>query len=225
VVTLIGLVAAALAVGFAPEGHEPLRPRPRYRPQRLTTPAHARGRFMAAVVGIFLAFAAGGLFAGLAGTFLAGTLHHPSPALAGRREPARLRQRGRGPGRDAALAAAATAHRRDYRDGHRPGCAGRLDVDGSLPLFLIGGVLVGAGNGAIFRASLSVVIATSGPNDRPGALATFFVAGYTGVSLPVLGMGIALQYVRPQIALMAFALAVGAGLLAAVPALIREKAR
>jgi hypothetical protein len=36
----------------------------------------ARVRFMAAVVGVFLAFAGGGL----AGTFFAGTLHHPSPA-------------------------------------------------------------------------------------------------------------------------------------------------
>ena len=68
-----------------------------------------------------------------------------------------------------------------------------------------------------------MVLETSSTDDRAGALATFFVAGYAGVSLPVLGIGIALQYVSPQIALLAFAIAVGAGLLAAAPALIREE--
>ena len=67
----------------------------------------------------------------------------------------------------------------------------------SLALFLLGGALVGAGNGAIFHAGLGVVIATSGANDRAGALATFFVAGYAGVSVPVLGMGIALPVRQP----------------------------
>jgi predicted MFS family arabinose efflux permease len=227
VVSLIGLVAAAFAVALAPEGHEPLHPRPRYRPQRLKTPANARGRFVAAVAGIFLAFAAGGLFAGLAGTFLAGTLHHPSPALAGL---ANLLAFGsavamqiatlRWPVRRQLLTGIAT-----MGAGLAVLVASTWTAPPSLALFLLGGVLVGAGNGAIFRASLGVVIASSSPSDRAGALATFFVAGYAGVSVPVLGMGIALQYVSPRVALLAFAVAVGAGLLAAAPGLVREEAR
>jgi hypothetical protein len=46
-------------------------------------PAHARGQFLAKIAGAALAFATWGLFAGLAGRFLAGPLHHPSPALTG----------------------------------------------------------------------------------------------------------------------------------------------
>src|SRR5262245_5302504 len=187
VVTLIGLVAAAFAVGLAPEGREPAHPRPRYRPQRLKPPANARGRFMAAVVGVFLAFAAGGLFAGLAGTFLAGTLHHPSPALAGL---ANLLAFG-----SAVAVQVATLRWPVFRQliagiaGMGAGLAVLVVATWTtgLALFLIGGALVGAGNGAIFRASLGVVIATSGPEGRAGALATFFVAGYAGVSVPVLG--------------------------------------
>jgi hypothetical protein len=37
-----------------------------------------------------------------------------------------------------------------------------------------------------------VVIETSNADDRAGALATFFVAGYAALSLAVLGLGIAL---------------------------------
>ena len=55
----------------------------RYRPQRLSIPQAERGRYFAAALSTFVAFAANGLFAGLAGLFLAVTLHHPSLALAG----------------------------------------------------------------------------------------------------------------------------------------------
>lgn len=60
----------------------------------------------------------------------------------------------------------------------------------SLALFLIGGIVAGAGGGAIFRGSLTLVISASRPDDRAGALATFFTAGYAGISVPVLGLGI-----------------------------------
>jgi hypothetical protein len=93
----------------------------------------------------------------------------------------------------------------------------------SLALFLIGGALVGGGVGAIFRGSLGVVIASSGPEARAGALATFFMAGYVGVSLPVLGIGVALQYFSPRVTLLAFGLAVAVATLVAAPYLVREE--
>jgi len=55
----------------------------------------------------------------------------------------------------------------------------------------IGGAVAGVGGGAIIRGSLSVVISTASAADRAGALATYFTAGYVGVSLPVLGAGVA----------------------------------
>ena len=95
----------------------------------------------------------------------------------------------------------------------------------SLALFLIGGIVAGAGGGAIFRGSLTVVISTSGPDDRAGALATFFTAGYAGVSLPVVGVGLVLQHVSFRVTLLIFALAVGVGILAAARILVRPAPR
>lgn len=58
-------------------------------------------------------------------------------------------------------------------------------------------------------------------DDRAGALATFFTAGYVGVSLPVVGVGVALQYLSPRVTLLIFALAAGLGILAAARILVR----
>ena len=224
IVLLVALLVAALAVVLAPEGRRPAHPLPRYRPQRIKVPANARGQFLAAIAGVALAFATWGLFAGLAGRFLAGPLHHPSPALTG-----------------AAIfftfgAGIVVQTTTTNWSGHRLLSVGiptiilglgMLVVSAwtappSLALFLIGGVVTGLGASAIFRASLGVVIATSRADDRAGALAAFFVAGYAALSLPVLGLGIALQYLSPQVTLLIFGLAVGLGILAAAPTLLRQ---
>jgi membrane protein implicated in regulation of membrane protease activity len=81
---------------------------------------------------------------------------------------------------------------------------------------------VGAGGGAILRGSLTVVIAAAGATNRAGALATFFTAAYVGLALPVLGLGIALQFLTPRVTLLIFAMAVGLGILAAAPFLARR---
>jgi predicted MFS family arabinose efflux permease len=47
----------------------------------------------------------------------------------------------------------------------------------SLALFLAGGIVAGTGIGAVIRGSLTVMISTASPDDRAGALATFFTAG------------------------------------------------
>ena len=67
----------------APETRTPASPRPRYRPQRVSVPPAARGRFFAAATAALIAFALFGLITSLAPSFLAGTLHEPSHALAG----------------------------------------------------------------------------------------------------------------------------------------------
>ncbi len=223
VVFLAALLAAVVLVLASPEGHPAAHPRPRYRPQRLAAPADARGPFVAAAVGVFTSFAIAGLFAGLAATLLAGPLHHPSPALIGLTiflnfgsgvlvqtlttgwEAHRLVQAGVAPmilGLSALVVSAWTS-------------------PPSLALFLIAAVVAGAGEGAIVRGSLTVVISTSHPDDRAGALATYFTAGYVGVSLPVIGLGFALQHVSPRVALLIFGLAICLGVLAATPILAR----
>src|ERR1700741_3273711 len=82
-VFLAALVVAAIGVALTPETREAPKPRPRYRPQHLSVPQAERSRYFAAALSTFVAFAANGLFAGLAGLFLAVTLDHPSLALAG----------------------------------------------------------------------------------------------------------------------------------------------
>ena len=62
------------------------------------------------------------------------------------------------------------------------------------------------------------MLAASSPN-RAEVLAGFFLAGYLGLSVPVLGLGVAAQFVAPKVALLAFAalLLAGALLSAAAP--------
>jgi MFS family permease len=82
-VFLAALLLGATGVALSPETREGPKPRPRYRPQRISVPPAERSRFFAAAVSAFMAFATLGLFTGLVGLFLAVTLHHPSHALAG----------------------------------------------------------------------------------------------------------------------------------------------
>jgi MFS family permease len=225
VVLLVALVAAAGLVAGSSDGREPVRPRPSYRPQRLRAPAQARSQFIAATTGAFLTFAVAGLFAGLAGRLLAGPLHHPSAVLTGlaiflnfaagvlvqtttTRWPAhRLIAAGIAPLLVGLVVLAASA----------------WTSPASLALFLIGGAIAGLGGGAIIRGTLTVVISTASAQDRAGALAAYFTAGYIGISLPVLGAGIALEYLSPRVTLLIFAAAVGLGTIAAAPLLIRRK--
>jgi MFS family permease len=226
-VFLAALVLAVIAVALSPEGHPPARPRPRYRPQRLAAPADARRQFTAALAGVFLSFAVFGLFAGLAGRFLAGPLHHPSPALCGLTIFLTF-----GAGVVVQTTTLRWPAHRLTAAGIAPMIAGLAILvasawtsPASLALFLLGGVVAGAGGGAIFRGTLTVVIQTSGADNRAGALATFFAVGYAGLSIPVVGLGLALEHLSPRVTLLIFGTAVGLGILAAAPILVRSPRR
>jgi MFS family permease len=226
-VFLVALALALVAVAVSPDGHQLPDPRPSYRPQRLVAPVEGRREFTAAIAGAFLCFAVFGLFAGLAGRFLAGPLHHPSPALSGL---AIFLTFGAG-----VAVQTTTLHWRAHRltaAGIGPMLAGlgllvasAWTSPPSLALFLIGGLVAGAGGGAIFRGALTLVIQTSGEANRAGALATFFAAGYAGLSIPVVGVGIVLEHLSARVTLLYFAAAVGVGILAAAPMLVRPPGR
>ena len=222
-VFLAALVLAGVAVVLSPEGHPPIHPRPRYRPQRLLVPAQARRQFAAAAAGVSLSFAVLGLYAGLAGMFLAGAVHHPSPALIGLTiflcfgggAAVQTTTTGWTPHR---LIAAGIA---SALIGLGVLVASAWTSPPSLALLVIAGIVAGAGSGAIFRGSLTMIILTSRPDDRAGVLATFFTAGYAGLSVPVVGVGLLLQHLSPRVTLLIFALVVGLGILAAAPILLR----
>ena len=214
------LVVAVIVVALAPETVTRPQTRPAYRPQRIAVPAAARASFFAAAGGAFVSFAAFGLFTSLAPSFLAGTLGHTSHVLAG--VPALT---GFGAAILAQLAAGAWDVKRLVGTGTAALSAGlALLVTAlwapSLALFLVGGVITGAGAGLLFKGGLvrASVLAASSPN-RAEVLAGFFLAGYLGLSVPVLGLGVAAQFMAPKVALLAFAalLLTGALLSATAP--------
>jgi hypothetical protein len=219
-----GLLAlAVLGTARAPEGRPRPELHPRYRPQRLAIPSEARGPFGAALVGDFLVFSVFGVFAGLASGFLVGTLHRPSPLLAGLAVFISF-----GAGALTQVTTTTWPLRRLLAVGIPVLIAGLAVLAAaawvrppSLTLFLVGAAVVGVGSGAIYRSTLTVVLTAAPPDQRAGARALFFVVGYVGLSLPVIGAGIALLYVSFKVVLLVLAVAVAAGILLASPLLLR----
>jgi MFS family permease len=223
VLGLVALLAAIALVAATPETRAARHPRPAYRPQRVSVPAAARGEYFGAALGAGVGFAAFGLFTSLAPTFLASSLHHPSKALAGAAAFIVFAS--------AAVVQVALA-RRPRRElvlnGTLVTLAGlALTVlalwlpTPSLALFLIGGVAFGAGAGSVFKGAVATVVAVAEPARRAEALAGLFLAGYIGLAVPVVGLGLLTQEVEPRVALLIFAVVLGAVLVAGLASMLR----
>jgi hypothetical protein len=63
----------------------------------------------------------------------------------------------------------------------------------SLPVFLVAGGLIGAGSGAVFKGTTGLVLAASPPESRIAMTSALVIALYVGLSVPVIGAGIALN--------------------------------
>jgi MFS family permease len=74
----------------------------------------------------------------------------------------------------------------------------------SLAMFVIGGVLTGAGGGLAFRGALTAAGSTAPSESRAEVLAGFFLGAYIGLSVPVVGLGIATQYVSARMVMLMF---------------------
>jgi MFS family permease len=220
-VFLAALVLGAIGVALSPETREALRPLPRYRPQHVSVPRDERSRYVAATLSAFLAFATLGLFTGLAGVFLSATLHHRSHALAGAVLCAMF-----GAGVVAQLETATWPATRTFEAGMAALVAGlTLAVTAvwlpSLALFIGGGVLIGAGAGAIFRGAVATVMTIAVPDRLAESLTGLFVIAFVGISVPVAGAGVALaRDVSPKVTMLAFAMAVSTGIAAAAIRLV-----
>ncbi|WP_196807204.1 MFS transporter [Candidatus Solirubrobacter pratensis] len=214
----LGLTLVALVlVLLVPETREAPVPRPPYRTQRVSVPPAARSTFLAAAAAAFLGFAALGMFSGLAGTLLAGTLGYSSRALAGTTIFIVF-----GAGVALQLATPGWPPRRNLAVGMTTVVAGLAVVvlavwlpRPDLGLFIAGGALTGAGGGAMFKGALATVAAIAAPERRAEALAGFFLAGYVGLSIPVIALGVALQELSAKATLLGFAAIVAAGIAAA----------
>jgi hypothetical protein len=218
----IALVVLALLVAVSPETRQRNDPAPTWRPQRIAVPAAARRTFFAATAAGVASFAVYGVFNSLAPSFLAGTLHERSPALAGVVA-------------FAAFAAGAVAQIALSRAGLVrtlqlgllvliPGLA--LLTGGmwlpSLAMFIVGGVITGAGAGLVFRGALVAAGSAAPAGSRAEVLAGYFLGAYIGLSVPVLGLGIATQYAPARDVMLVFVVVVAASAVLAVRAVLTE---
>jgi MFS family permease len=214
------LILLALLVAASPETTVRPDPAPGWRPQRIAVPPEARGAFFAATAAGVASFAVFGVFNSLAPSFLAGTMHESSPAVAGAVA-------------FAAFASGAVAQILLSRFGVStilrismailiPGLA--LLIGGmwlpSLAMFIIGGVLTGAGAGLVFRGALVAAGAAAPQEARAEVMSGFFLGAYVGLSVPVLGLGIATQYVPAREVMLVFVAVVVIALLASLRAVL-----
>jgi MFS family permease len=224
VVFLCVLVVAAAGLWMCPETINRPDPRPHYRLQRITVPTGARSQYLASLAGAFVAFSGAGLFSGLAGTFLVGTLHDTSLALIGTTVFIVFAS---------AVAVQFLTFTWPVRAVLTLGIISLLVGLGSVVLsawlttpslaaFLIGGAIVGAGSGAMFKASLGTVIAISDPADRAQSVAGLLLFGYLGLSLPVIGVGLSLREISVKTTLLGFAIVVALIIVATAPTLLRS---
>jgi len=196
-VALVGLAAA-------PETGAPAAARA---PFSVRIPAPAGAATMAA-------FAANGLFAGLSGLFLATTFHNASHALAGATLFIVFTA--------GVLSQLATARLRApfvFALGTFSMLVGlvllvtsvRLSSP-SLALFLVSGGLIGAGAGAVFKGTTGLVLGETAPENRVAMTAELLIALFVGLSVPVIGAGIALdQGASAPNTVLVFAVLVGLG--------------
>ena len=207
---VLGLGAVAfVGLCFVPEtgtpASHPTANQPKRRAPRLPVPAAS---------GTMAAFAASGLFAGLAGLILAVTFGRTSHALAGATlflvfSCGVVSQLATSKLRASSVLALGTASM----------LAGlallvvsvRISTP-SLALFLISGALIGAGVGAVFKGTTGIVLEAAAPEDRLAMTSRLLVVLYLGLSIPVVGAGIALdQGASIANTVLAFGLIVAAG--------------
>jgi MFS family permease len=160
------------------------------------------------------AFSAMGLFAGLSGLFLATTFGKTSHALAGATLFLVFSS-----GVVSQLATDKLPARRVFLLGTISMLIGLAFLVTSvhlstprLALFLIGGALIGAGAGAVFKGTTGLVLAVTPPDSRLAMTSNLLIALFVGLSIPVIGAGIALDRgASPPDTVFGFAIAVGLG--------------
>ncbi|MFC9793353.1 MFS transporter [Streptomyces sp. NPDC127584] len=187
----LGLVAVSLGVlVWLPETVRDRRGPAAVRPRLPALPPQVRAVFVPAAIASFVGFALFGVFTSVSPAFLARYLHIDNHAVSGL---------------VVALAFFSST-------------AGQLAVDRvgvarSLPLgcaVLFGGLVLlaaalytdvlafvvlsavvgGVGQGLAFRAALASVAAAAPPDRRAAVISTLFVVAYTGISIPVIGVGV-----------------------------------
>jgi MFS family permease len=217
----LGLLAPALICLLAlPETVE--RQRLRLRLQRLSVPEEVRGVFIRGATAGFGSFAVSGLFSSVAPSFLGQVLGRTSHALAGLIvfilfSGSILGQ----------LAVTRLSDRRALLSGCVLMVGGTglvalaLGID-SLTALICAATVVGFGQGFVIGAGLAAVNQRAPVERRSETASSFFVVTYVGLSLPVIGVGVAAHSFGLRAAGIAFSAAVVLLLLAVLASLARS---
>jgi MFS family permease len=188
------LAVAGVCLLLVPETVSP-RGRPALRFAGLSIPERGRSEFIAAGVAGFAAFSLLGLFASLAPTFVGNVLHESSHAIEGGIVFLMLAV-----GTVTQLLLARFNSRRVVTAGLGLFLAALALIvaalsQAAMPLFLAGTVLAGIAVGAVFLGSLATANRLAPPGQRGQTISTFFVLCYTGLIIPVIGVGVASGFV------------------------------
>jgi MFS family permease len=216
------IAVLALVVAVAPETITVPDQRPAWRPQKVAVPRHTRSHFFAATSAAIAAFAVYGVFNSLVPSFLAGTLHVDSHAIAGA-----VAFSAFAAGALAQIALGRLTNVQLLR------CSGPVLLLGlalfatgmwvaNLVIFVVGGIVTGAGGGLVFRGALVAAGSTAPAESRAEVLAGFFLGAYIGLSVPVIGLGIATTYAPARDVMLVFVVLVGSAVSVSVRAVIHH---
>jgi MFS family permease len=199
------LAAAGLCLLLVPETVSP-RQRPAVRFAGLSIPEQGRSEFIAAGAAAFAAFSLLGLFSALAPTFLGNVLHEHSHAVQGAVVFGLLAA-----GTVTQLLVARFASRLVMTAGLGVFLAGLALIVAALSqadmaLFLAGTVVGGVAVGAVFLGSLATANRLAPPGRRGQVISTYFVLCYCGLIIPVVGIGVASEFIGDFPAVLALSI-------------------
>jgi len=202
------LVVTIVFALFVPETVDTKSARRPYAPQKVRIPAEARGTFGAAAIGAAAAFSVFGFFTALTASIVIGLLHIDSRLVAGVAVFAAL-----GASAVSQFAFARLGRRRKLQLGVALmvvglGLVAIVGFAPSLALFIVAGVIAGAGVGLVFTSAIGVAAASAGPDNRGEVLSGMFLASSAGLTVPVIAVGVALAFFPIPGVLVVFALAV-----------------
>ena len=203
------LAAAGLCLPFVPETVRP-RQRPTLRFAGLGVPGRGRGEFIAVGAAAFSAFSLLGLFSALAPTFLGSVMHEHSHVTAGAVVFLLFAA-----GTLSQLLAARFPSRPVVMTGLGLLLAGLALIAAalaaaSMALFLAATAVAGVAVGAVFLGSLATANRLAPPGRRGQAISTYFVACYCGLTIPVVGVGVAAGFIGDFRAVLALSILLAA---------------
>ncbi|MFF9853896.1 MFS transporter [Streptomyces litmocidini] len=187
----LALVAVSVVVLLRlPETVRDPRPLTAVRPQRPALPAGVRPVFVPAAIASFAGFALFGVFTSVSPAFLGRFLHVDNHAVSGLVVALAF---------FASTAGQLAVGRFGVSRSLPLGCAvlfaGLVFLAGALSaellvLVVLAAVVGGVGQGLSFRAALSAVAAAAPVEQRAAVISALFLVAYTGISIPVIGVGL-----------------------------------